>query len=138
MLWRAVAIAVLGVLLIWGTMSIAGKLSTGFAVWNDNRKDAQLAEKDKELEALKEQNKKEIELYKADNIKLKAERDAQDKVILTIKAAISNDGKIVESEQKKIDEAKKKYEETKDSCITIGDTDAYVQCVCAKLGVTCD
>jgi hypothetical protein len=137
-LYRVLIIVALSLLLIWSVVVGYRKLSNSYDVYVDNKKDAQLAQKDKELEAIKEANKKEIELYKADNIKLKAERDAQDKYIATIKDAIANDGKIVVAEQKKIDEARKKYEDTKDSCATATDADTYTQCVCAKLGVTCD
>jgi len=123
---------------IWFSVAAYHSIASHVDVWVDNYKDQQLQKKDAEIEAVKQANNKQISVLEADNIKLKAERDALDKENQIFKAAIANDGKVVASEQKKIDEAHKKYNETKDSCTSATDADAYVQCVCTKLGVACD
>lgn len=136
-LWRVIIIAVLVLILIWGLVTLKDKIGRQWDVYKDNKADAVLKQKVDALEAEKIENKRQIDVLKADNIKLSAERDAIDARIVIIQQALANDGKIVASEQKKIDEANKKYNETKDSCSSAISTDEYVECVCTKLGVAC-
>ena len=134
-----IAGGIVTVLLLWWIVASGfSAITSTLTEIKDNYKDRQMQSQVDKLEADKKANQKVIELLQADNIKLKAEREAMDKEVKLIKEAIANDGKIISSEQKKIDEATKNYNETKDSCSGAGDTDAYVQCVCAKLGVDCN
>lgn len=129
---KTVAIIALLIALYFGGSALYYRVTHGVKGAIESYQDNQLQKKNDELEALKIENQKVIDLMKADNIKLKAERDAQEKEIQSIRQAIANDGQIVESEQRKINEARKRYNETKDSCGSIADVDAYVACVLTK------
>lgn len=136
MVQLVIGVALLSVT-IWFAYSVYNYASYKIPTMIDNYKDQQLEQKDKQIEAMKIENQKKIDILLADNGKLKKENIDKDAEIKAINDALANDGKIIKSEQQKIDEAHKKYNETKNSCNTATDPDAYVQCVCAELGVAC-
>lgn len=134
-----IGIVITLVAVIWfGGSSVYYTVKHGAESTIENYADGKLKQQVDALELEKQENVQAINVLKADNAKLKAEREARDKEIEIIKEALRNDGKIIASEQRRIDEATKKYNETKDSCASVTDPNAYVQCVCANIGITCD
>ena len=78
MIWRVVVIGVLALILFFVGSFIVNKIGASWGIWRDNQKDAAVEQQVKELEELKQKNNQEIAILKADNAKLKKERDDQD------------------------------------------------------------